>query len=310
MPLDPQAKVIIDLIESSGGLTLAPELDPQQLRDLYAALAVPQTIEVHQVDDTTIPGPDGEIPVRIYRPAGEGAKPAIVFYHGGGWVIGSLETHDGVCRAFANAVDAIVVSVDYRLAPEHPFPAPVNDAFAALEWVHEHADELGVDVEHIAVAGDSAGGNLAAVVAQLARDAGDPQVCFQLLIYPVTDYEFDSASMNDNAEGYILSRDAMRWFYSHYLSDPAEGANPRVSPIRGSDLSGLAPALVITAEFDPLRDQGMAYAAAMSDAGTPVVAWTYDGMFHGFFSMIEFIDAGKVAFDDAVSALQVAFERA
>jgi acetyl esterase len=292
MPLDPQAKLLIDLINGSGGFELSPDSDPQELRALYATLAAPQTIEVAQVEDRTIPGPGGEIPIRVYCPDGDGPKPAIVYYHGGGWVIGGLNTHDGTCRALANAVDAVVVSVDYRLAPEHPFPAPLDDAFTALVWVHDHAAELGADPSRIAVGGDSAGGNLAAVVAHLARDAGGPAICFQLLIYPVTDHEFDSVSMNDNAEGYFLTRDAMRWFYSHYLNDAAEGADPRVSPARASDLSGLPPAFVITAEFDPLRDQGRAYAAAMHTAGTPVAGQTYDGMFHGFISMVEWIDAG------------------
>lgn len=310
MPLDPQAKMLIDLIEGSGGFALTPDSDPQELRALYAALTPPETIEVAHVEDATFPGPAGEIPIRIYRPVGDAPKPAIVYYHGGGWVIGGLNTHDGACRAFANALDAVVVSVDYRLAPEHPFPAAVDDAFSALVWVHDHASALGADPSRVAVAGDSAGGNLAAVVAQLSRDGGGPPVCFQLLIYPVTDHEFDSGSMNDNAEGYFLTRDAMRWFFSHYLNDPGEGADPRVSPVRASDLSGLAPAFVITAEFDPLRDQGVAYAAAMREAGTPVQARTYDGMFHGFLSMIDWIDAGKIAFDDAVASLHVAFGRA
>ena len=230
MPLDPQAKVLIDLIEGSGGFALTPDSDPQQLRALYASLRGPQTIQVATVQDRRIPGPAGEIPVRIYRPDGDAPKPTIVYYHGGGWVIGGLDTHDEGCRAFADAVDAVVVSVDYRLAPEHPFPAPLDDAFAALVWVHDHARELGADPTRIALAGDSAGGNLAAVVAHQARDEGGPGVCFQLLIYPVTDHEFDSASMDDNAEGYFLTRAAMQWFYSHYLNDPAEGADPRVSP--------------------------------------------------------------------------------
>jgi acetyl esterase/lipase len=312
LPLDPQAKVLIDLIEGSGGFELSPDSDPQQLRDLYAALSLPVSIAVAQVDDRTIPGPAGapDIPVRVYRPEGDGAKPAIVYYHGGGWVIGGLNTHDGACRAFADALDAVVVSVDYRMAPEDPFPAPVDDSFAALRWVSDHTTQLGIDPTRIAVAGDSAGGNLAAVVAHLARDAGGPAICFQLLIYPVTDYEFDSASMNDNATGYFLTRDAMKWFYSHYLNDPSEGADPRVSPLRAPDLSGLAPAFVLTAEFDPLRDQGIAYANAMTEAGTSVQSRTYDGMFHGFLSMVEWIDAGKLAFDDAVAALSVAFEQA
>ncbi len=310
MPLDPQAKVLIDLIEGSGGFELTPDADPQRLRELYAALSLPGRIAVARVEDRAIPGPAGEIPLRIYRPEGDEPKPAIVYYHGGGWVIGGLDTHDGACRAFADAVDATVVSVDYRLAPEHPYPAAVEDACAALEWVSGQAAELGIDAKRIAVAGDSAGGNLAAVVAQVARDSGGPAVRFQLLVYPVTDYEFDSPSMNDNAEGYFLTRTAMRWFYGHYLNDPSEGADPRVSPLRASDLAGLAPAYVITAEFDPLRDQGVAYATALAAAGTPVAARTYDGMFHGFLSMIEWIDAGKVAFDDAVAALRAAVERA
>ncbi len=211
MPLDPQAKALIELIDGTGSFTLSADTEPQQLRDLYAALTVPVSIAVDRVEDRTIPGPAGELPVRIYRPEGEAPKPVIVYYHGGGWVIGTLETHDGGCRALANAVDAVVVSVDYRLAPEHPFPAPVDDAFAALTWVHDHVAELGGDPTRIAVAGDSAGGNLAAVVAQLARDAGGPDLCFQLLIYPVTDHEFDSVSMDANAEGYFLhaGRDAV-----------------------------------------------------------------------------------------------------
>jgi acetyl esterase len=307
VPLDPQARTLIDLIDGAGGFALTPESDPQQLRDLYAALAMPAAVAVDTVEDRTIPGPGGEIPVRIYRTEGDAPKPVIVYYHGGGWVIGSIDTHDDGCRTFANAVDAVVVSVDYRLAPEHPFPAPIDDALAALRWVHRNATELGADPSRIAVAGDSAGGNLAAVVSQLARDDGGPELCFQLLIYPVVDHEFDSVSMNDNAEGYFLTRDAMRWFYSHYLNDPAEGDDPRVSPVRADDLSGLPPAFVITAEYDPLRDQGRSYAAAMAEAGTPVVATTYAGMFHGFFSMITYIDAGKVALDDAVAALRAAF---
>jgi acetyl esterase len=310
MPLDPQAKALIDLIEGTGGFTLSAETEPQQLRDLYALLSVPVSIAVDRVEDRVIHGPSGPIPVRVYRPDGRAPKPAIVYYHGGGWVIGSLETHDDGCRALANAVDAVVISVDYGLAPEHRFPEPVDDAVTALGWVHEHADDLGVDPARIAVAGDSAGGNLAAVVAQIARDSGGPPLRFQLLVYPVTDYEFDSPSMNDNAEGYFLTRDAMRWFYSHYLNDPAESDDPRVSPLRASDLSGLPPAFVITAEFDPLRDQGIAYAAAMRDAGTVVEARSYPGMFHGFMSMVAFIDAGKVAFDDAVAALRTAFGEA
>jgi acetyl esterase len=310
MPLDPQAKTIIDLIDSTGAFELTPETPPEQLRQLFAAMATPEDIAVAKVEDRGIPGPAGDIPVRIYTPDADAPAPAIVSYHGGGWVIGGLDTHDGACRAFASATGAVVVSVDYRLAPEHPFPAPVDDAVAALSWVHANAGALAVDPSRIAVAGDSAGGNLAAVVSQVARDQGGPPICFQLLIYPVTDHEFDSVSMNDNAEGYFLTRDAMRWFYSHYLNDPSEGANPLVSPLRADNLAGLPPAFVITAEYDPLRDQGVAYADALHAAGTPCDARTYAGLFHGFLSMVEWIDAGKVAFDDAVAALDAGFGRA
>jgi acetyl esterase len=310
MPLDPQAKHLLDLIDSSGSFTLAADTDPRQVRRLFDAMAVPAVIAVPHVEDRRVPGPAGEIPVRTYRQGGDEPKPVIVYYHGGGWVIGSLDTHDGVCRALVDALDALVLSVDYRLAPEHRFPAAIDDAFAALQWVAAHAGELGGDPGRVAIAGDSAGGNIAAVVAQMARDAGGPALCFQLLIYPVTDHEFESSSMCDNAEGYLLTRDDMRWFYGHYLEDPGLGRHPRVSPLQATDLSGLAPACVITAEFDPLRDQGMAYADKLRAAGVPVEARVYDGMFHGFFSMIEWIDAGKIAFDDAVTALGAAFERA
>lgn len=310
MPLDPQAKTIIDLIDSTGAFALTPETPPEQLRQLFGAMAAPESIAVAEVEDRTIPGPGGEIPVRIYTPAGDRPAPGLVYYHGGGWVIGGLDTHDGACRAFADATGAVVVSVDYRLAPEHPFPAPLDDATAALEWVHAHAAELAVDADRIAVAGDSAGGNLAAVVSQVARDQGGPPICFQLLIYPVTDHEFESGSMHDNAEGYFLTRDAMRWFYSHYLTDDSQGSDPLVSPMRAESLAGLPPAFVLTAEYDPLRDQGIAYAEALAAAGTPCEGRTYGGMFHGFLSMVDYIDAGKVAFDDAVAALNAGFGRA
>jgi acetyl esterase len=256
------------------------------------------------VEDRTIPGPAGEIPVRVYRPNAGDGLPVVVYFHGGGWVCGSLKTHDNVCRSLANGVGAVVVSVDYRMAPEDKFPAAVDDAFAATQWVHEHAAELGVDAARLAVAGDSAGGNLAAVVSLLARDAGGPPIAFQLLVYPVTDHEFTSRSMEENAEGYFLTRGDMQWFFSHYLRSDADGDDPRVSPIRASDLRNLPPALVITAEYDPLRDQGKAYAEALRAAGNEVEAVSYDGMFHGFFGMDAMIDVAKVALDDAADALR------
>lgn len=306
MPLDPQAAALIELIDASGLGKFTPTTDPQAVRDLMATMTVPSSIAIAHVEDRMISGPGGELPVRIYRPSGDDPKPAIVYFHGGGWVIGSRDSHDGLCRSLVDAVGAVVISVDYRLAPEDPFPAAVNDAFAATCWVQANAEGIGVDPGRIAIAGDSAGGNLAAVVTQLARDAGSPNICFQLLVYPVTDYECDRPSMTDNAEGYFLTATAMQWFYSHYLKDAADGIDPRMSPIRGN-LNGLPPAFVITAEYDPLRDQGVAYADALIAAGNTVKSRTYEGMFHGFFSMQEMIDVSKVALDDSAQELRSAF---
>jgi len=304
MPLDPQAAAVLQVIDASGLLSISADTDPGTVRGWMEAMVGESTIACAHVEDRTIPGPAGPVPVRVYRPEAPGPLPLVVYYHGGGWVIGSLNTHDAGCRTLANDASAVVVSVDYRLAPEHRFPAAVDDAFAALRWAVDHAGDLGVDPARVVVAGDSAGGNLAAVVAQMARDEGGPALAFQLLVYPVTDHEFTSRSMEDNAVGYFLTRDDMRWFYGHYLRDDADGDDPRVSPLRAADLSGLPPALVVTAEFDPLRDQGLAYAEALRAAGNDVESVTYPGMFHGFFAMDAVIDAAKVAVDDTVGALR------
>jgi acetyl esterase len=305
MPLDPQAKAVIELIEALGLGTVTDATDPVELRGLMDAAAVGSAVGVATVEDRTIPGGSEPIPVRIYRPEGDAPKPLVVYYHGGGWVLGSLTTHDDICRRLANAVDAVVVSVDYRMGPEHRFPAAVDDSFAALRWAHDHADELGADPGRLVVAGDSAGGNLSAVMTQLARSEG-PAISFQLLVYPVTDHEFTSVSMNENCEGYYLSRDMMRWFYDRYLNHPDEGVDPRVSPLRATDLSGLPPAYVITAQYDPLRDQGIAYADALRAAGNEVEMTLYEGLFHGFFGMLDQIDAARLAFDDAIAAVRAA----
>jgi acetyl esterase len=307
MPLDPQAQQIVDLVQALGLLQLTPDSDPVEQRALMNAAVLPSEIEIASVSDREIPGPAGALPVRVYRPAGDEPKPLVVFFHGGGWVVGSLETHDPTCRSLAAALDAVVVSVDYRLAPEAKFPAAVDDCLAALEWSVAHAGALGADAERTVVAGDSAGGNLAAVVAQLARESG-PTIRFQLLIYPVTDYEFDSASMTDNAEGYFLTRYGMQWFFAQYLEAEGQGDDPRVSPIRAADLSGLPPAFVVTAEYDPLRDQGVAYAEALAAAGTACEWRTYPGMFHGFFAMGAQIPNAQPAFDDAVAAVRSALD--
>ena len=305
MPLDPQAQIVIDGIAAIGLDLFNDDTDPNAIRALMNTVVIPSTVEVASVENRQIPGPAGPLPVRIYRPAGDAPKPVVVFFHGGGWVIGSLETHDQVARKLANEIDAVVVSVDYRMGPEDRFPAAVDDSFAALTWAHAEAAAIGGDPERLVVAGDSAGGNLAAIVAQMARTSG-PGLRFQLLVYPVTDYEFTSSSMEENAEGYYLTRDMMRWFFDRYLNGPAEADDPRVSPLRNPDLTGLPPAFVLTMEYDPLRDQGVAYGDAMRNAGNHVESITYPGLFHGCFGMDEMIDAAKVPFADAVAAVRSA----
>ena len=306
MAMDPKAQVILDLINASGFGDVST-MGPGEMRTLMEATTVPSAVLVDRVVDRMIPGPAGEIPVRIYAPSSDVPLPVLVWYHGGGWVIGSLETHDGLCRELVDAAGCMVVSVDYRLAPEHTFPGAVDDADAAMRWVSEHAAEIGADPSRVAVGGDSAGGHLAAVAAMLARDEGTPPIVFQLLVYPAIEHEFNRPSMVENAEGYMLTTETMRWFYGHYLNDPSEGDDPRVSPIRAESLADLPPAFVITAEFDPLRDQGVAYAEALASAGVSVTSTTYDGVFHGFFSMQAMIDQAKVAVGDAAVALRAAF---
>jgi acetyl esterase len=305
MPLDPQAKALLDAMPP------LPDFDTLDLALLRAgfdqsALAPGEPEAVAHVENRLIPGPAGEIPVRIYRPEARGALPALVYYHGGGFVLCNLDTHDGVCRSLANAAGCTVVSVDYRLAPEHPFPAAPEDCYAALRFVAERGKEIGVDSSRIAIGGDSAGGNLTAVTAQMARDRRGPSLRFQLLVYPVTDCRFDTASYRDNAEGYFLTTATMKWFWKKYLADPEDAANPYASPLRAKDLSGLPPGLCITAELDPLRDEGEAYAARLRGAGVPVATTRYDGMFHGFFGMGALLAQGKSAVAEAATALRKA----
>ena len=307
MPLDPNVRTMLEGMAAQGAPAFH-EVSPKAAREMVREMGMagePEPVEA--VADRTIPGPGGDIPIRVYTPKGDTPLPVLVFFHGGGWVICDLETHDGVCRALANAAGCIVVSVDYRLAPEHKFPAAVDDAFAATEWVAANAAAIGADPSCVAVAGDSAGGNLAAVVAQLAKGRGGPQLAFQLLVYPVTDHKFDTASYSENAEGYFNTRDMMKWFWDHYLPNEEAGQDPHASPLRANDLSGLPPALIITAEFDPLRDEGEAYAARLAEAGVPAKSTRYDGMIHGFFSMSALLPQARQAIDEAVAALREAF---
>jgi acetyl esterase len=304
MPVDPQVRYLLDEMAKVQGPppeSRTLQENRQLVRDL-GELGGPAE-DVASVLDTLA----DTVPIRIYTPAGEKPFPVLVYYHGGGWVVGDLDSHDRTCRALANRAGCLVVSVDYRLAPEHPFPAAVDDSYAALGWVAKHICDFGGDSGRLAVGGDSAGGNLGAVVAQLARDRGGPVLAFQLLIYPATDSDDASPSMLENAEGYLLTKPYMDWFKGHYLPNPADGLSPLVSPARTGDLSGLPPALVVTAEFDPLRDQGAAYAQRLADAGVPSEHLNYDGMIHGFFQMTGVLPAARDALAKSAAALRTAF---
>jgi acetyl esterase len=297
----------LDQIAAQGGMDLSA-LSPAEARTAFDAMRVPLPGEpVLRIESRTIPGPAGAIPVRVYANSTTAERaPAIAFFHGGGWVIGSLDTHDNFCRALANRTGSVVVSVAYRLAPEAPYPAAAEDCYAATCWIAEHGAELGADGARLAVAGDSAGGNLAAVVALLARDRGGPALRHQGLIYPVTDADFDRASYVANAEGHLLTRQAMQWFWNHYVPDAARRNDAYAAPLRAANLAGLPPATVQTAEYDPLRDEGEAYAARLRDAGVATTLTRYDGQIHGFAGMFEIFDAGKKALDELASALRAA----
>ncbi|MCE3555951.1 alpha/beta hydrolase [Pseudonocardia sp. RS11V-5] len=307
MPLDPQIEALLAQMAEQGAkspesMTVA---ESRAMIGELAGLAGPP-VELPRVEDTTAPGPDGDIPVRVYVPPGDGPLPVLVYYHGGGWVIGDLDSHDGVCRTLAARSGCLIAAVDYRLAPEHRFPAAVDDAYAALTWAAEKIGDLGGDPARLAVGGDSAGGNLAAVVSQLAKKQGGPRIAFQLLVYPATDRFDDSLSMRENALGPLLSRAWIEWFLGCYLNSPDDGLDPRVSPGRADDLSGLPPALVITAEFDPLRDQGAAYVGKLREAGVDAELLPVDGMIHGFIQMAGVIDKARETLDKAGDALRTA----
>jgi acetyl esterase len=310
MPVDPQVQAYLDQMAALNAPaihTLPPELVREGIRMQVEMFTSSEPIA--HIENRIIPGPAGEIPVRVYTPAGSGPFPVLVFFHGGGWVICNLDTHDGLCRSLANGAGCVVVSVDYRLAPEHKFPAAPEDCYTATAWVAAHAAEINGDASRIAVSGDSAGGNLAAVVAQMARDRGGPTLVFQLLMYPATDFSMKSRSIEENGEGYFLTRDDMLWFRDHYLNSEADKENPLASPMLAASLKGLPPALVVTAEYDPLRDEGEAYGHKLEEAGVPVKISRYDGMIHGFISMGVAFDGGKRATEECCQALRAAFAR-
>lgn len=309
MGLDPQARFVLEQMEAAGAPpmhTLTPE-EARKTADFSQLAGIPE--EVGKVENRTIPSPKGEIPVRIYTPKGQGPFPALIFYHGGGWVIGNLDTVDVPCRLLTNRANCVVISVDYRMAPEHKFPAAAEDAYAAFRWVVENGFLIQVDADRVAVGGDSAGGNLAAVVALMDKESTNPSLAFQLLVYPVTNHSYETESYQENADGYLLTKDSMIWFWNHYLREKQDGQNPYASPLLAENLSGLPPALVITAEFDPLRDEGEAYVNRLKEAGVQVEHTRYNGMIHGFFWMPGVLEQGRKAIEQAANALTKALSK-
>jgi len=307
--LDPQAEALLQLMNKTNMPplhTLTPTQAREMMKGWTALSAAPE--EVAQVEDLNIPGPAGQIPVRIYTPQVAGPLPILVYFHGGGWVICDLDTHDNLCHSLANGASCVVVSVDYRLAPEHKFPAAVEDAYAATKWVADNANRINGDSARIAVGGDSAGGNLAAVVSLMARDRNGPGLAYQLLIYPVTNLSSsDTGSHRDYGDGYLLTKADGEYFLDHYLRSEEDRWNWMASPLLAPDLGGLPPALVITGEFDVLRDEGEAYASRLKEAGVPVKCTRYKGMIHGFMSMDGLLDRARDAIDEATAALHEAF---
>jgi acetyl esterase len=307
MALHPQCKGFLDMLAAAGGpgLNEVPLDEARKVPYQLIELGGPEE-PVAQVETRVIPGPV-QIPVRVYRPSLAMDLPVLMFFHGGGFVICNLDTHDRACRSLANASGCVVVSVDYRLAPEHKFPAAAEDAYSATRYVAEHAGEFGIDPSRIAVAGDSAGGNLATVVAMMARDRGGPALKFQLLIYPVTDFtEHATESQREYGQGYFLDTELMDWFADQYFATEADRHLPYASPLKASDVRQLPPAMIITGECDPLRDQGEAYAEQLRHAGVAVQLKRYDGMIHPFLSLAGIVDAGRDAIKDSAVAVRQA----
>jgi acetyl esterase len=306
MPVDPQVEVVLKEFAAKGRPPLH-ELSVDEARSVaeeMVALAG-DPIEVGSIRDISIPVDGAAIGARVYTPNGAGPHPVVVFFHGGGWVICSLDTHDNVCRAICRDADAVVVSVAYRMAPEHRFPTAAHDCFAATRWVADNASSFGGDANRLAVCGDSAGGNLSAVVSQMARDAGGPALAFAALIYPAVDMTAEGGSMVDNAHGYFLEEDTMHWFMDHYLS-PEERSHPMASPLLHLDLSGLPPCFIATCEYDPLRDEGEAYGAALRANGVAAENKRYDGLIHAVINMTGVLDGGRTLIADVGSRLHAA----
>ena len=309
--LHPQTQALLDLMVERG-VPPTHTLTPADARAFYRerrSFTQPAPPEVALTRDLHADGPHGSIPLRLYRPIGSSdtaVLPVLVYYHGGGWTIGDLDTHDTLCRQLANGSGCAVVAVDYRMGPEHRFPAAVDDSLAATRWVRAHADELRLDATRLAVGGDSAGGNLAAVVSIIARDAGDLPIAYQLLIYPATDQHRTAPSHATNGQGYLLTTETMDYFTGHYITDPALFKDWRASPLLHTDLTRLPPALVLTAGYDPLRDEGAAYAERLTAAGNRATYVCFERQIHGFITMGKVLDEANAA----VALCAIELERA
>ncbi len=304
MPLHPQARIFLDEIAAQKRPDWC-EMMPAEGREAFAGLTdlFGAGEPVHRVEELAI---SEDVTARVYKPAATGPLPAVIYFHGGGWVLGDRHTHDTLCRRLSNQAHCMVVSVDYRRAPEHKFPEPLDDCYAATRYVADHAAELQVDPRRVAVAGDSAGGNLAAAVALMARDRGGPKVSFQLLIYPVMQPDFETQSYLDFADGFGLTRRSMIWFWEQYLASHGDGRQPYAAPLLASDLRNLPPAHVITAEYDVLRDEGESFAACLAAAGVPTTTRRYPGLIHGFTHCAGIFDDGRKSVDDAAAVLRKA----
>jgi acetyl esterase len=302
----PEVRALLEAIDVEAAPPLE-SLPPDEARKAAAEALKPgsgEPEEVGGIEDLRIPGPGGAIPIRVYTPEGSGPFPALVYFHGGGWVLCDLDTHDNICRAICRAARAVVMAVDYRLGPEHRFPAAVEDCYAAMVWTAAQAARFGIDPVRIAVAGDSAGGTLAAVVSLKCRDESGPTLALQALVYPVMNLaSFDTQSYEEFGLGYYLTRSEMEWFRDSYLSSPADAQNPHASPLLAPDLRGLPPALVITAECDVLRDEGEVYAKRLAEACVPVTCTRYNGMIHPFFSLFGVLTQGRKALEQVASAI-------
>lgn len=307
MPLHPQVENLLNQIAAAGGKP-TESMTPEECRAVFDGMnaSLPRSqAKLGGVVDRNVPGPAGSIKTRVYTPEGKGPFPVLVFFHGGGFVLGDLESHDSVCRELSEGANVVVVATDYRRSPEHRFPAAANDCIAVTRWVVKNAAQINGDARRVAVGGDSAGGNLAAVVSQQLRDQDQIKLAAQLLIYPVVRLDgFVSNSMIDNAKGYLLQRADMDWFRGHYLGPNVDGKDVRVSPILAKSLDGLPPALVQTCEFDPLRDEGEDYGKALERAGVPTVISRYDGSIHAAFSFFSIMEPGRRMVDEAIGWLK------